>query len=102
MLSPGVREHHDRTVFQEWVGNVAGWIESGLQPFVFTRSPHDGQAPACARAFHERPRQTAIWFLTEARSTQSSAGGSLAVRDPTSVVSAAPRENTAVRHWLTP
>ncbi len=42
---------------EEWAETVAGWIQAGLQPFVFTHSPHDLHAPALARAFHDRLRQ---------------------------------------------
>ena len=36
----------------EWAGIVAGWIRSGLEPFVFTHAPNDAFAPTMAERFH--------------------------------------------------
>lgn len=36
----------------EWAGIVAGWIQAGLEPSVFTHTPDDGFAPQMAEAFH--------------------------------------------------
>jgi uncharacterized protein YecE (DUF72 family) len=36
----------------EWAAIVAGWIQAGLEPFVFTHTPDDGFAPQMAEAFH--------------------------------------------------
>lgn len=36
----------------EWAQVVAGWIESGLRPVVFTHAPDDALAPEMARQFH--------------------------------------------------
>lgn len=38
----------------DWVHIVRGWIEQGLQPFIFTHAPNDEFAPAFARKFWER------------------------------------------------
>ena len=38
----------------EWVRVVAGWIDAGLRPIVFTHSPDDRFAPDFARRFHRR------------------------------------------------
>ena len=40
----------------EWADVVAGWIERGLEPYVFTHAPDDTFAPAFARAFHTAVR----------------------------------------------
>lgn len=39
--------------YEEWGPIVAGWIERGLVPYVFTHSPDDALAPEHARRFHE-------------------------------------------------
>jgi uncharacterized protein YecE (DUF72 family) len=37
----------------EWAEIVAGWIRSGLEPYVFAHTPNDAFAPAMAERFHE-------------------------------------------------
>ncbi len=37
---------------EQWAGIVAGWIQSGLTPSVFTHAPNDAFAPAMAESFH--------------------------------------------------
>jgi uncharacterized protein YecE (DUF72 family) len=37
----------------EWSAQVAGWIDEGLHPFVFTHTPDDQFAPQMAELFHE-------------------------------------------------
>lgn len=38
----------------EWVPVVAGWIQGGLIPYVFTHSPDDAFAPGFAWEFHKQ------------------------------------------------
>jgi uncharacterized protein YecE (DUF72 family) len=38
---------------REWAPVVAGWIISGLKPYVFTHAPNVLHAPTLARMFHE-------------------------------------------------
>lgn len=40
----------------QWVPIVAGWIERGLQPFIFTHAPNDAFAPEFARRFWDALR----------------------------------------------
>jgi uncharacterized protein YecE (DUF72 family) len=42
---------------REWAPIVAGWIISGLTPYVFTHTPNELYAPRLARAFHEELRR---------------------------------------------
>ena len=48
--------HPDEAVskpwMEEWAETVAGWIGSGLEPYVFVHSPDDLHAPGLARTFH--------------------------------------------------
>lgn len=37
---------------EEWTEVVAGWIEAGLTPYVFTHAPDDAKAPLFAERFH--------------------------------------------------
>lgn len=37
----------------EWAPVVARWIDQGLDPYVFTHTPHDQHAPDLARMFHD-------------------------------------------------
>ncbi|MFM8478729.1 MAG: DUF72 domain-containing protein [Planctomycetaceae bacterium] len=37
----------------EWTPVIAGWIQQGLQPFVFTHAPDDRFAPEFARRLHQ-------------------------------------------------
>jgi uncharacterized protein YecE (DUF72 family) len=43
----------------EWAPIVAGWIYSGLTPYVFTHTPDERYAPHLARLFHEELRRHA-------------------------------------------
>lgn len=36
-----------------WAGVIAGWINDGLEPFVFTHAPDDAYAPEFARRMHQ-------------------------------------------------
>ncbi len=36
----------------EWAPIVSGWIQAGLNPYVFTHAPNDAFAPELAEAFH--------------------------------------------------
>ena len=38
---------------QQWAPTVAGWINSGLTPFVFTHSPNDAFAPHLRLGLHD-------------------------------------------------
>ncbi|MCH5376451.1 MAG: hypothetical protein JJ992_20980, partial [Planctomycetes bacterium] len=38
---------------REWAPIVAGWIYSGLTPYVFTHTPDERYAPHLARLVHE-------------------------------------------------
>jgi uncharacterized protein YecE (DUF72 family) len=39
---------------EDWLPSLVGWIEGGLEPYVFTHSPADAFAPAFAREFWRR------------------------------------------------
>lgn len=41
---------------EQWVPIVAGWIDKGLSPFIFTHAPNDQFAPEFARRFWDRLR----------------------------------------------
>lgn len=41
----------------QWADIVAGWIRSGLEPYVFTHTPNDAHAPQMAERFHELLRR---------------------------------------------
>ena len=47
---------NDLTTVQPWIDEwckvIAGWIDDGLKPFVFTHAPDDQFAPEFARMFH--------------------------------------------------
>lgn len=45
--------HRATPWIREWALVVAGWIEGGLRPFIFTHSPDDTHAPQFARLFHQ-------------------------------------------------
>jgi uncharacterized protein YecE (DUF72 family) len=40
----------------EWAPIVAGWLDQGLTPYVFTHAPNDAFGPQFARRFHEALR----------------------------------------------
>ena len=42
------------SVVKQWVPIVAGWIQQGLRPYVFTHAPDDQFAPKFARMFWEQ------------------------------------------------
>lgn len=42
---------------REWAPVVAGWIRSGLTPYVFTHAPNALHAPTLARMFHDELRK---------------------------------------------
>jgi uncharacterized protein YecE (DUF72 family) len=42
---------------REWAPIIAGWMISGLEPYVFTHTPDELYAPTLARAFHEELRR---------------------------------------------
>lgn len=42
---------------REWAPVVAGWIISGLTPYVFTHAPNPLHAPTLARMFHDELRK---------------------------------------------
>ena len=42
---------------REWAPIIAGWMISGLKPYVFTHTPDELYAPTLARAFHEELRR---------------------------------------------
>lgn len=42
---------------REWAPVVAGWIISGMTPYVFTHAPDDLYAPQLARLFHDELRR---------------------------------------------
>lgn len=42
---------------REWAPVVAGWIISGMTPYVFTHAPNDLYAPQLARLFHDELRR---------------------------------------------
>ncbi len=53
------RDHVSEAIswLTEWAGIVAGWITSGLEPYVFTHAPNDAFAPELARMFHDQLRR---------------------------------------------
>ena len=38
---------------QEWTPIIAGWIQDGLEPIIFTHAPDDRYAPQFARRFYQ-------------------------------------------------
>ena len=41
-----------RPWMEQWAKIVAGWIEQGLTPYIFTHAPNNEYAPTAARQFH--------------------------------------------------
>lgn len=42
--------------WDEWAGYIAGWIQEGRTPWVFTHAPDDQFAPTLARRLHDKVR----------------------------------------------